>query len=272
MIIHPTENDITQMKKIWKLCFHDCDSVIDTFFSVCFDYDDCYISKTKNAVESMIFMIPSIINDGENKYSNRYLYGVSTLPSLQGKGIMSRLINHALTCERIRGTKTVCCIPATESLFDFYSRFGFENAIYCSENVLNRESLFDSAVKCDYFYNTGIYEFNKVRKKLLNNNCFVDFPEKYLALANGFGYSYLYSHNFYAIFTVENECVRIADCAFSKNGFNNLCYALINVTEEQYFSFSSLPLKENMQLKGVVKFLDDSISLSSEIYLGIKME
>ena len=65
----------------------------------------------------------------------RLLSCVATDRSQRGKGYMSRLITRvlALLQDECAG---VCVIPVSEELYDFYERFGFQTAFYCSESTV----------------------------------------------------------------------------------------------------------------------------------------
>lgn len=269
MICNPSDSDLNQIREIWKLCFGDDDETVDFYFSTCFSNDDCYVYKTDGKVVSALQMIPCDISDGKKTYNSKYMYAVCTHPSYQGKGYMTALIEEACRTEFSKGIKAVICVPATESLFGFYSRFGFVKGVYASSAVINRVDLKSVPTDFSYKKNIGISELNKVRNKILKDRAFVSFPEKYMKLCEGFGFDFVRGENFYAIFVEENSAAEVVDCFWkNENGKREMLSALSFVTKADRFTLE-YPGEEN--LKGLIKFYDDNIK-TDKIYLGIIME
>ncbi|MDE6130270.1 MAG: GNAT family N-acetyltransferase [Muribaculaceae bacterium] len=77
-----------------------------------------------------------------------YIYGACTLPRCRAHGYMRRLIDESLRRSVERGDAICTLIPATRSLYDYYSAFGFSPAVY-----IDRERY--TAVH--HFENPGLY-------------------------------------------------------------------------------------------------------------------
>jgi GNAT superfamily N-acetyltransferase len=274
VICHPVKSDIEQMKTVWQLCFGDDRETVDCFYERCFSADECYISKENGTVYAVVQMIKcSVVSDGET-LDARYMYAVCTHPDYQGRGIMSALIKEAIESERKNGARVVLCIPANERLFEFYKRSGFENGIYCSRFEYDRAQLEGFSVNCGYGINPDAKELCKKRNALLNEmseNPFVSFPEKYISTAKGWGYRSVITDSSYAFFTEDNGVIRVVDSCFDDKGFNELCFALLRETKASRFIIDA-DGRSNHVLKGVVKTLDDGLTLENNIYLGLKME
>ena len=270
MIAHPQINDISEIKYIWQLCFGDSKNDIDFYFDTCFSLDECYVYKTDGKVVAALQMIPCEIVDGKKVLKSKYMYAVSTHPSYQGKGIMNELINGSIENEKQLGTDAVVCIPASQSLFGFYSRFGFENGIYSSKEIISKEKAETKAIVCDYYLNDDISKLNNIRNTLQNENCFVSFPDKYLKLYKSSDCSFCYNSDFYAFFSVENDAVKILDCCWKNGrGKNEMLYALKRENEADKYI---IECAGNDSLQGVIKYLNNENIIDNPIYLGIKME
>ena len=272
MICNPDKNDIFQMKDIWRLCFFDDRETVDCFYDVCFSFDDCYISKENGTVQAVIQIIPCEIRQNGKEIPSKYLYAVCTHPLFQGRGIMHRLISAAEEIEREKGTKAVLCIPATEKLFGFYSSLGYENAVYCSEKVIELKNIDSTAKECKYNSAVDCSEFNNIRRQFLKDKSFSDFPDKYFALAKEFGYKLLYNESFYAVVSDGDEYIKVSDSAFTENGFNELVFACVNEFGKKEIRIDYSDDGNNCLLKGCIKILDDYADIENNIYLGLKME
>lgn len=62
-----------------------------------------------------------------------YIFYAATSPEYRGKGLMGKLLKDTLSTLKTRGGDCAVLIPAERSLFDFYSKFGFETAFYIDQ-------------------------------------------------------------------------------------------------------------------------------------------
>ena len=124
IITTPTENDILSLKKLWKDIFKDSDSYIELFFSKKFNPATSFVIKENNDVCGMLFAELNTVVKAGKELKGAYLCGIATGPDKRGKGYASKLINHAL--ENLKDVDIFYLIPAEESLFDYYERFGFK--------------------------------------------------------------------------------------------------------------------------------------------------
>ena len=69
-----------------------------------------------------------------------YIYGIAAFKAHRGKGIGSRLIRAALAELKKRGYGPVFLVPAEESLFGYYERFGFRPVGTIRESLVNAAS------------------------------------------------------------------------------------------------------------------------------------
>lgn len=271
MICHPDLSDISRIKEIWSICFGDDDDIIDFYFDTCFSLEDCYVYKKNNSVRAALQMIPCIVMDGGKEYSAKYMYAACTDPLYQGKGIMSELIKESLDREKNKGTKTVLCVPANGSLFGFYKKFGFTEGLYSSSKKYERQTIEDNAIECEYVLNNNISVLNNVRDSLLKKIRYVSFEDMYLNLCPGYEYCYAYNDNFYAIFSYDNDTVKVSDCFWkSEQGKYELFYCLTKETDSDLFIIE-YPDNNGGVLKGVVNYLDERMN-KDNIYFGVEME
>ncbi len=84
-----------------------------------------YVAVTGGTIiGNIVFSKASVVNDNGNEFEVLTMGPVSVLPQYQGKGIGSRLINHALDHAGKMGFAAVLIFGNSE----YYSRFGFVNA------------------------------------------------------------------------------------------------------------------------------------------------
>jgi GNAT superfamily N-acetyltransferase len=122
MIRFATKDMIPELKLIWKESFHDDDAYIDFYYENRFKGENTLVWLENERAVSMLTLMPAFLHESSGRKKVFYIYAVSTLPSYRGKGISSLLLQHA---NRITDGMTIL-VPATESLFNFYERNGYQ--------------------------------------------------------------------------------------------------------------------------------------------------
>lgn len=136
-ILHPNNNDIFFLKEMWKNIFGDTESYVDLFFSEVQTAESTLVVKLQNKVIAMVFYPEYSCNIGGKETKCGYICGAATLPEYRGQGVMGKLLNAALEDMKSRNYGACVLIPAGESLFNYYKKFGFiKNTCYrIAENV-----------------------------------------------------------------------------------------------------------------------------------------
>lgn len=117
---------ITQLKLMWSEIFGDSMEYLDSFFAHVYKDENTLVFIEDGKVVSALYMIPYNMIIEETKTPIIYLYALATDPHYRGRKIMSDLINRSLEISSDRGYALSVLIPASESLFDYYSQFGYE--------------------------------------------------------------------------------------------------------------------------------------------------
>ncbi len=108
----------------------------------------------------------------------RLLSCVATDPYQQGKGYMSRLISRVL--ELIRDDCCgVCVIPVSESLYEFYEKFGFSTAFWISEQVIESDGS-SSDDPISFSSEDPASYYNEYFRKYAKDGCVYKTEERFL--------------------------------------------------------------------------------------------
>lgn len=131
VIREATINDKVHIAEIWRSCFTDDENYIELYLNHCLPHTNTWILGGEDGrFYSCISVFPSyFIKDG-CKTSGGYLYGVGTLPDHRGKSYSSILINVAIRYLKENGHSYFLVKPATEGLFNLYSRLGFDHQLF----------------------------------------------------------------------------------------------------------------------------------------------
>lgn len=158
-----TQNDNLSVYNVWRDCFTDDTSYIETFFKECFPFCinlGLFIEGEDNAL-SILSLLPCYIKEKGVKFSGAYMYGVGTLSSHRGKGYSYALTKEAFRICSTRGYAFMTVKPAEDSLYQLYSKQGFETEIksttitYKINELISQNNYLNKAtpiIEADYLF------------------------------------------------------------------------------------------------------------------------
>lgn len=126
---------VTELKKIWKECFHDEDTYIDFFFREYFGDKSTLVYLIEGKPVSMLTLMPARLHGKTGIRNIYYIYAVATLPEARGKGYSSMLLDYS---NEITNNATFLQ-PATKELEHFYERNGYSSTISRKMVRINKE-------------------------------------------------------------------------------------------------------------------------------------
>ena len=124
-----TDRDLPQLKKIWLSYFEEKEEAAELFFERNKGSFHAYVCEEDNRLVSALYLIDCALN-GEKAH---YLCGAATMPEYRGRGIVSALIAYALDDAKRRGDRFSLLFPASDSLYGFYAKFGYQPS--CSVKI-----------------------------------------------------------------------------------------------------------------------------------------
>ncbi len=123
------KKDIPHLTDLWCRCFGDTESDVREFWKI-FDNITVFIARDKIPV-SMLCALPVTYFDGEGCAQRAsYLYAVCTHAEYRGRGLCQELTAFAEKALAKQGSQLACLVPASEQLFDFYRKLGYQTAFY----------------------------------------------------------------------------------------------------------------------------------------------
>lgn len=261
-------DDINSLKELWFTVFQEKKEAVDLFFEKIFAPEITYVATQGDSLISMLYLLPCSING----HSACYLYGAATCVECRGQGIMANLIDFALNnC----GAEICVLLPASESLYNYYEKFGFKS-LFVGYKQLDRKEL--NAISKPYqlqeLFVSGYCGIrNRVLKKdfLFWNNKHIDFSFKYNEL---YGAKIIKSNYGYAVAYEDNGVCKVSEIICDKQNFPYLCTDLLSEFSCEKFIFQ-LSLEQNFvqsqKMKfGMVKYLADY--KAQNIYCGLTLD
>lgn len=123
-IVFANENDLEQIKLIWKTCFEDEDKYIEFYLKNRFETENMLVIHEDGKPVSMASFLPLQLKQGEEWIPARYVYAVATLPEYRGKGLAAEILQYGF--EKYK--EPLLLQPETEELKKYYERLGFINS------------------------------------------------------------------------------------------------------------------------------------------------
>lgn len=194
------EDDINSLKELFLDAFGENNDALDLFFKRIFKPEICYVCYDGDELIAMVYIIPTTINSRKAGY----LYAAATKDEFRGAGVMKGLIHYALS---ITAQEVCVTLPASDSLYDYYSKLGFSQL---TSNVaeLNRDEL-EKLAKPFELSELVVGGYCGIRNRVLKdnflfwNNNFINYAFEYNALygakiiKNNFGYAVAYDEGEY---------------------------------------------------------------------------
>lgn len=138
-IRHTRYEDIPRLKEIWSLCFGDIEGQGTLFFDKRFRPEHSMALYDGEALAAMLFMLPLTVCSAERDYDARYIYAVATHPDHQNKGYSTQLLDYTNQFLKERQVALTVLVPASDSLFDYYGKRGYETQFFLSRYKIEAE-------------------------------------------------------------------------------------------------------------------------------------
>lgn len=149
-VVFANENDLEQIKLIWKTCFEDEDKYIEFYLKNRFETENMLVIHEDGKPVSMASFLPIQLRQGEEWISAKYVYAVATLPQYRGKGLAAEILQYGFE----KYEEPLLLQPASEELKKYYERLGFVNSFEkreweIPENVSGEKADEILTVDCD---------------------------------------------------------------------------------------------------------------------------
>ncbi len=131
------ERTITEIKNLWKACFHDSDDYINRFFYYNQPQESALYIEQDGHVVSSLQMLPYTFYYYGYELPVTYIYAVCTAPAYRRRGYMRQMLQACFEKAKLNGSTMAMLLPANESLFESYRKCGFVNFL-CTDPIVCR--------------------------------------------------------------------------------------------------------------------------------------
>lgn len=245
-----SKEDIGELTVLWQICFGDDDEYVGAFMRDRFVPEHTLVGREGGRICSALYLLRGKVRIAGEAFDAAYLYAACTHPDFRSRGYMGELLRSAEKLCRDSGLDYICLVPAEDSLFDYYSRFGYRAAFEEKLLTVERSHLELIADKSAELVPLAAEDMQIVRNACLCGiDCFVwDIDALRYAIdenANAGCKSVAASASgrcsAYALFDEENGTAIIRECAARRGCVPMLAHALLSASECDKFLFR-LPL------------------------------
>lgn len=126
---YPREDQIPQLRQLWKKAFGDTDAFLDIFFSTAFSPRRCRYILLENRIAAALYWFDVRWND----LPCAYIYAVATDPDFRGQGLCRALMEDAAHILEKAGYDGALLVPQDEGLRAMYGKMGYLSATRLDE-------------------------------------------------------------------------------------------------------------------------------------------
>lgn len=161
------QEELPQLKDLWKKCFGDPNTYIDIFYQKFCSAEQMMVVEEDGEINSMAAALPGTIRlpDGGDVPVG-YLYALATNPYMQGKGHARQLMAYADEYVKRQGWKALVLVPASPSLHRFFEAMGMEECFNTRKVEMLIPSLTGPVEGCSMTPISPV-EYNQIREKYL---------------------------------------------------------------------------------------------------------
>ena len=134
-----------QLDRLWRNCFYDPVKVTRYFFKYRFVPGNTLVAVEDKEVVSALYLLPCKIRMDGRLCKAQYVYAAATLPQFRNRGLMTQLLRKADELGAQNGVFYTVLVPASQSLFRYYEKSGYQTYFYLRVVQAARQELAELA-------------------------------------------------------------------------------------------------------------------------------
>lgn len=266
--------DFAALFRLWAAVFGDDEEFVQDSLTRFAGWGHVYVAEDEQGITAQLLAVPCKIGD----FTGAYFYALATQPAARGKGVMTRLMQHAETEEKRGGASFCVLIPASEPLYSYYQARGYTQPLWLWQVCGGQADIAAAPAPVDIGRITA-EEFAALRAQYIKMP-YVDFASaQYTLLLDDLyvsGAKIARISNGYAVYLVKDNKLTVLEL-FTKDthAATALLSALLSAEAKEHFcvtmaeadmAATALHGSAKKIPAGLLKRLDDSFT-TDEIYL-----
>ncbi len=286
MIRCSVNNDKEEIISLWHEAFGDNREEIEFFLENKYIPQNTVVCEENGKIISQLFLLEGDMQISGEDYPSYYLYAACTSKEHRGKGIMSKMLDFSRNLASGRGKYFICLMPAEESLYDYYSKFGYETVfkrkiINSTVNELKKLGLSQNNLS-DFSLKTS----EKARDAVLYNTDYFKWDRQSVEFA--FAFHKLYggcifrNRKGYLLYTADDDCLCVKESAFTQEMLAKKLIELCNENKTDNFevvlpvSFNFFDITGETKPNGMILCVNDDykniLESCKDAYLGLTLD
>lgn len=206
-------NDIPQIIAVWNEAFGDSEKEIRFFLNSHYNPQNTLVYECEGLVASVLFLIDGDMHIKGKDYPAYYLYAACTSRKFRGRGFMANLLDFAKSISISREKFFIALKPGEESLYKYYSEFGYKSVFTKKIVEIDDTVKFNSDLNCD------TSDFSDLRDKAYNSFDYFKWSKKSVDFAVAH-HSYYDGLSFisckgYSLYTYTDNTIHVKETTFT---------------------------------------------------------
>ncbi len=284
MIRFATNNDISGIISLWQEAFGDSAEEIKFFLDNKFKPENTLIYEESGEIASMLFLLEGEMCISGKDYPAYYLYAACTVQKYRGRGIMSALLKTAEKTASERNIRYICLLPAEDSLYDYYARFGYQ-AVFSKKILTISADEIAENIEFDFDI-TSVADPEELRESAFKdvdrfkwNNNDINFAFEHTEMYGGHRFV---ARNGYLLYSANEQKAHVKECAFThknlievaaylirKHGVNEVVFSLPFYPE---YLIGKTEIKNSGMLLPIDYEAENLIHNIKNAYLGLTLD
>lgn len=220
MVRLSNRNDINGIIGLWEEAFGDSEKDIMFFLNAHYKPYNTVVYEYDGVIASVLFFFEGDMHIKGIDYPSYYLYAACTLKKYRGRGIMAEMLVFAKSLASERNKFFITLKPAEDSLYSFYSKFGYLSVF---KKKIIKLSTTNQCQKCNDTIINSIECHSQIRdKNFLQTDYFkwdnysLDFAFKHHEYYGGLSIT---DRKGYMLYNIEKEYLFVKENTFSPDYF-----------------------------------------------------
>ncbi len=224
MIRLSTPNDLNGIINVWHNSFGDNENDIRFFLDYHYKPDNTVVCELNGIIVSVLFLLEGDMHIKGSDYPSYYLYAACTLREYRGREIMASLLSYTKKISAERNKFYIVLKPAEESLYGFYSKFGYKAVFTKRISEITINHLKSNNFKAD---NNCVNLYSRLRDNVYSDIDYFKWNENAVSFAvkhhKYYGGDVVERRNGYALYSKIDGFIYVKEITFTQeNAFDIL--------------------------------------------------
>lgn len=242
MIRYSDNNDRERIISVWSEVFGDSRKEVEFFLDNKYIPQNTLIKEINDEIVAMLFLLDGKMHIKNEDYPAYYLYAACTQPKYRGRGYMAQLLEFAKQTALKRNFCYIALLPASESLYGYYSRHGYKPIFKKKITEITPNEL-QKAVESDLksVFNGGSANFaGSCRSEETDyfkwDNESIKYAKKHTEF---FGGKVVESCNGYLLYTINDDVLTVKENTFTEKEMLKMLYEAVKLNNLSRIQISS---------------------------------